>query len=262
VPERSGLKQANRLIDTRAKPMADALKAWLARFASSEAARWRGYAKAESADDARARAQLEELIRRFGLRQAEDAAGRAVELVGRDRQVRTIPLAFEELDATASDKARGIIQASRDTIERQIRGVVEEAEGGRISSSQGDMAREIRRRIGDHPDFGFERALTIARTEIAVAENSGTYAGYEAAGVTALQWLAYTSPIWPRRHDRMNEVEVPLGELFTLPSGTRVKHPHDPAAPAGEVVNCKCSTRGKRAKPSTTPAPTTEQAAT
>lgn len=45
----------------------------------------------------------------------------------------------------------------------------------------------------------------------------------------------------PRLHHRaMNGKSVPFNQDFVLPNGVRMAYPHDPDAPAGETVFCKC----------------------
>lgn len=97
--------------------------------------------------------------------------------------------------------------------------------------------------------FSPERAELIARTELGQAENAGIYAGYVETGVDEIEWLGYRDGrSGQRQHDRMVGVRVKVGEMFVLPSGVRLRHPGDMDAPIGETVNCRCTTRGHRAR--------------
>lgn len=110
-----------------------------------------------------------------------------------------------------------------------------------------ELAQEMADRL--RGDMTFDRSLTWARTEAAVATNTGTAAAYEAAGVERIEWIAFKSPIWPRRHDRLDNVVHVRGDPYTMPvSGARLRWPHDPLGPVGEVVNCRCSIRAVRPK--------------
>lgn len=89
------------------------------------------------------------------------------------------------------------------------------------------------------------RAQTIAQTESNRAWNAGVYASalyYEPA--TGAGW----TKVWVTRddgrerasHRRADGQEVPLRDYFQV-GGVPMRYPGDPAAPADEVVNCRCS---------------------
>ncbi len=94
--------------------------------------------------------------------------------------------------------------------------------------------------------FGLARALTIATTEIGSAMNSGSMMGYRQSGVvTKKRWLTARDQIVRQSHYEAESVgAIGLNESF--PNG--LDYPLDPAGPAEEVVNCRC-----------TPAPVVEE---
>lgn len=95
--------------------------------------------------------------------------------------------------------------------------------------------------------FSPERAALIARTETAIAENAGIFAGYEASGVEEIEWLAMRDGrSGDRHHERMHGKRVKLGEYFTLPSGARMLYPGDSDGPIADLANCRCASRAVR----------------
>lgn len=116
----------------------------------------------------------------------------------------------------------------------------------------GEGVDELRDRIGRVLDatgtnLWTHRAQTIAQTESNRAWNAGVYASalyYEPA--TGAGW----TKVWVTRmdgrertsHRQANGDEVPLRDYFQV--GTPpvpMRYPGDPAAPADEVINCRCS---------------------
>lgn len=89
------------------------------------------------------------------------------------------------------------------------------------------------------------RALMIARTEIM---NASSYASdvtggqIEKAGIKLKKkWLPTARGKFRPTHLAMgSKPPILFADLFQV-GGTLMKHPHDPSAPASEVINCRCS---------------------
>lgn len=93
------------------------------------------------------------------------------------------------------------------------------------------------------------RGLTIAKTERGLAINMGAYEGYrqgaEKAGIPLYalrkQWVHQGV----HKHERYEHVAIgnaparPFTEPFYV-GGNACQYPHDPALPAGDVINCQC----------------------
>jgi hypothetical protein len=99
--------------------------------------------------------------------------------------------------------------------------------------------------------FDFQRAKTIARNEIANAENAGIAEGYAVAGVEWVEWLAYTNDgrSGKREHWKMNKHKpITVADMqgtdrskwFRLPSGERTPRPKWHGLSAGESISCRC----------------------
>lgn len=90
--------------------------------------------------------------------------------------------------------------------------------------------------------FSEYRADTIARTEANAAYNGGNYDAADALGEygpVAKTWSAFIDRRTRPSHAQANETTVAFNEPFIV-GGTPMDRPHDPLAPAEEVVNCRC----------------------
>jgi hypothetical protein len=91
------------------------------------------------------------------------------------------------------------------------------------------------------------RATTIARTEALRAANLGQVAAAKEAAaaynlVVEKTWLATNDERTRESHRDLNGQMVSgVDTPFILPSGVSLRYPHDPAAPASETVNCRCT---------------------
>jgi hypothetical protein len=219
--------------------------------------------------------RLAELVTRFGVAQAVDGAEGAIRQVlpaattarpsilgerqnrrrehvpglPEDEDVILPPGVFDDertlpdLANTFYRRAESVEIETRQEVYRLIRQTIEEAQRETPLPSSSTIARRIRDRMSGLSAHSWERAFTIARTELGIAENTGIVEGYKATGVEALEWIAVTTDrrSGARKHWEMDGVIVPIGESFRLPSGVRVRYPLDPLGPVGEVINCRCS---------------------
>lgn len=93
------------------------------------------------------------------------------------------------------------------------------------------------------------RGLTIAKTERGAAINAGAYEGYRQAadkagiqlGAMRKEWVHVGSHVHERwGHVALgNAMPISFTEPFNV-GGHSGQFPHDPALPAGEVINCTC----------------------
>lgn len=223
--------------------------------------------------------ELLDVLRRFGLAQMTDAGKRTgrgdFEIVPElwnevqsARQTKVV-LLIEETDAKIRESLDAIVgdalnETPRPTsseigrrIARSWFGPTLKTNPGRGTRAEDRMTADWRRREtgGLRPGeqeylFSFDRAATIARTELASAENAGIVAGVQAAGFPRLRWNAAPDDgrSGRRRHYEMRGetvfveaiVENDESGWFILPSGIRTPYPQWPGLPASEMVNCRC----------------------
>ena len=144
--------------------------------------------------------------------------------------------AIEEAEARAAQA----VALTTDTQVSQIRTIVTAA------LADGEDIATIVRAIDDLmlDQIIPNRSAAIARTEIVGASNRGAYLAAQGTGLkTRTIWIA--TPFGDRReeHWALNGVSVTTGERFVGGLEEPMLHPHAPDAPAGEVVNCRCSHR-------------------
>jgi len=245
--KRASLTGTAEFAERRARGLARLVKPWLDRVVRSELR----LAKADHQEE------LRRLLLRFGVTVIDESGqrvggselqrGRLYQDLIRGREI-TISW-LDEWAQSVENSAAETLADVRSELQRITREALLEAEMRSESKLTAvETARVIRQAAGKHGSFSFERALRIARTETSIAANTGQVIAYDELGITQIEWLAFKSPIWPRRHDRMAGKKVDLGELFTLPSGAQCRHPGDPSLPVGELVNCRCSTAPVRRK--------------
>lgn len=238
----TSLAQHSRRIEARAKPLTGGLVLWLARYARVLLEREIGRQVRKDDEDDRARDELADLIRLFGLRTLQGAAA------GVAGSAIVVPESLiSDFLASKDVRITGIMSETRDQVRNEVRRVIAEAAGEQPTPSAGEIARRLRASFsGESPDQPFvlspERASLIARTELVQAENTGIVEGYRATGVQEIEWLAYTDGAsGDRHHERLNGQKVPLGETFTTPLGNELRYPGDPDAPIEDTANCRCT---------------------
>jgi hypothetical protein len=96
-------------------------------------------------------------------------------------------------------------------------------------------------------DITRARAIMIARTETMTASSYAQQATgnqLEKAGIKLKKaWLPTARGKFRPTHLAMASKKPILFEAFFIVGSTPMKHPHDPNAPASEVINCRCSIR-------------------
>lgn len=90
-----------------------------------------------------------------------------------------------------------------------------------------------------------DRARTVARTEVVGAYNGGLHDAFAMLAAAdpdteyVKRWLATEDSRTRPDHVEADGQTVPWGQPFIV-GGFAMQHPHDPTAPAKEVVNCRC----------------------
>lgn len=121
--------------------------------------------------------------------------------------------------------------------------------GIEAGTSPTNIAAQIRK---TYDEFKGGRAATIARTETANALNFGLQ---ETARQTARRENIELEKVWVTildgnqrdSHNRANGQTRPLDEPFIV-GGSSGQRPHDPALPAAETVNCRCTLAYRKVK--------------
>lgn len=134
--------------------------------------------------------------------------------------------------------AQRAVDVSNTTRERINNAVVR---GLEANEAPAEIARRIRDEVSE---MNVARARTIARTETAVAQQTGQYqemeATSEALGMPLLKtWVATEDERTRDSHSAADGQTVALEDPFEV-GESELMHPSDPEGPAEEVINCRC----------------------
>jgi hypothetical protein len=245
-------------------------------------------------------ADLAELFRRYGLRQLSSAGQNAARAAGgkwkikpelaaewNERLENKVVLLVESTEAKVRGSIKRLVsdalrESPRPTARELARRIARQWHGPGVTRrpKRGGQAwpgrgtKEERQQTADWTRyqrglkrgerenlFSFERADTIARTELAQAENAAIADSFGEIGIEAVEWMAF--PYNPahdhpgaRNHYRMRGKSITVAAMngadrsqwFELPSGIRTPYPNWIGLPAGETVNCQCMVVPKRTR--------------
>lgn len=283
------IAQNNAKVDSRGRVMALQLHRWLERFALSEfgpaveqvseSLRHGGLTVAKAATKSELQAELYMLLTSFGLRQFDDDGRRAARsagsrwamnpgIVGRvvaEKEIR-VRLVMADTEAMIKDSLRGLLddalkEIPQPSVQEMSRRIARTWFGPPSDMPPGREGEQLRRLTANwqkppslgEPErlFSFDRAYTIARTELGQVQNQAIAEGFGQAGVERVRWLAYRdSKSGDRHHNRMNNHKpITVADMrgndrsrwFELPSGIRCPYPQWMGLPAKESVNCRCT---------------------
>ena len=132
-----------------------------------------------------------------------------------------------------------------DTTKKKLKKVLTEA------IEEGDSIAEQTKKLIAASDEMFAedekwRAELIARTESCSTMNAGANELYKSEGVQMKEWVSVQDDRTRDSHLMMDGVVVPITEKFDVPpsentEGAYMDYAGDPTAPAGQVVNCRCT---------------------
>jgi len=120
----------------------------------------------------------------------------------------------------------------------------------------GETRAELRQRVSHVYDVSASSAksLSVARTEAGAFANGGRDVMFTAQGMKRKEWITAGGEHVRESHATYGEkgvVEAGFDFLTIRPAGLgavsgKLRYPHDPEAPASEVVNCRCNHRPLR----------------
>lgn len=105
----------------------------------------------------------------------------------------------------------------------------------------GESVPQLRKRVMAAADVSKARANVIARTEVIGAQNRGSLGQMMSTGYGGTKdWLATRDHRTRQSHADANGQTVRLDEKFSV-GGASMDGPHDPSAPPGETISCRCT---------------------
>jgi HK97 family phage portal protein len=160
------------------------------------------------------------------------------------------------LEMFIKDHVGDKIKRIKDTSKRRLKEVVKvEVERGLLTegTSNAEISKNVFKKISKkYKGFTKARSMTIARTETAVASSVSTRKAADFlskdTGIKLMkEWVpsAYQEDRSRDNHQAMRGKKVGIDEMFLVPTDTGIiamEGPHDPNAPPGEIINCRCAT--------------------
>lgn len=128
------------------------------------------------------------------------------------------------------------IRSITESVRKKVRAVLVEA--AELGLGARDAAARLRQEVAT---FSKTEAVTIVRTELATAANTGSLLGAQATGLRLDKfWIATPGPRTRPSHQQADRQAVDIGDSFTV-GGFPARYPADPLLPAGERIRCRCS---------------------
>lgn len=132
-----------------------------------------------------------------------------------------------------------LVEGVNSTLAKQVKTALMEvfAENSTVGDLQlavKDLLPELDERLKQVFASRDQRAQTIARTESASATNSARDIEMHEEGVTQTQWVTAGDDAVRESHEALDGEIRPIGQ----PYAPGLSRPHDPNAPASEVINC------------------------
>lgn len=110
-----------------------------------------------------------------------------------------------------------------------------------LGNQSGESIAEIATRIRNVASVSEARSLTIARTEVHAAHESGSYEQAMFVDPNAEKiWLATEDSRTRPSHRAADGQTVKIGETFNV-GGSKLRYPGDPLGAAEDCINCRCS---------------------
>ena len=129
-----------------------------------------------------------------------------------------------------------------------VAAVVEEMVKSKVENETIIQMRDRIFQTVNKPNFYKWQALRIARTETTFAMNSAAMVSSDVSGVVMEKvWYTYRDSRVRDTHRAMEGKVLPTNELYTLPSGVKMRFPGDKSAKgrakdvASDLINCRCS---------------------
>jgi SPP1 gp7 family putative phage head morphogenesis protein len=132
-----------------------------------------------------------------------------------------------------------------DTTKKKLRKALSES----IEEGE-DLRKRVERLVAVSDEMFAEdkkwRAELIARTESCTTMNAGAIELYKSEDIGYKEWVSIQDDRTRDAHLLMDGVVVPVTDKFEVPAtsqseGAFMEYAGDPSAPAGQVVNCRCT---------------------
>jgi hypothetical protein len=144
---------------------------------------------------------------------------------------------MKDLNRTTKKRISRIVETSLKELEELgiVNPVAGTPDGDKFFDS---LARKINVQLGGQ---SLKRSRTIARTEVLKASSWAQQRAAKSTGkVLEKEWVSQRDNLVRDSHFELDNQRVPA-DSFYLYNGIKLDFPGDPKAPAGLVVNCRCT---------------------
>lgn len=171
----------------------------------------------------------------------EDVYADALRDMARELGVPSIPMADIRVIEFLAEQQLQLTEGVSSTVAERVKSALVEALGEPATIS--DLQLAVREKLPDLTEelrriFGSKdaRALTIARTETGHAASGARFEQMKAVGIAKHQWISSRDAHVRESHEQLDGEIREIGQDFA----PGLERPHDPDAPADQVVNCRC----------------------
>lgn len=98
----------------------------------------------------------------------------------------------------------------------------------------------LRDRLEREMGLSFQKAKTIARTEVSTTSNQARWGAAREEGVKTREWVSTPDHKTRHSHSKADGQVVGLDQAYQVGSSS-LRFPGDPEGPPGEIVNCRCA---------------------
>lgn len=171
--------------------------------------------------------------------------GKSLGLVGYESKAN---LKFDDYVKRYTETRSGqAIKSISSTNQKAIRRIV--GEWTQTAITDGDSNADLAKFIGaEFEELNPGQAMRIARTEVGLASNNGALEAVKSLQIPNMfkEWVTANDDRVRdgdhngADHGAMNGAEVKLDEKFGVPPDSLMEGPGDTAAPADQVINCRC----------------------
>jgi SPP1 gp7 family putative phage head morphogenesis protein len=131
--------------------------------------------------------------------------------------------------STVRDRLDKLVGVNETTVER-ARSALVQGLADSVSTA------ELRQSLEAVFDGNGSRALLVARTEVGSVASSARDEAFGEAGIERTEWLSAKDDVVRESHAQVDGEIVDRGQNFS----NGMRYPHDPAASADEICNCRC----------------------
>jgi len=142
------------------------------------------------------------------------------------------------IDAATSRRMSSITKINTTTFKTSGKKIIDAVSAGnKVNENVNQIAKRIKKAIGEGMEIRKNQAKTIARTETGIVTNDARFEAFREEGIEFHRWVTAGDEKVRVNHTLVNGIIIRVGQTFEI---VGLIHPNDPSGPAEEIVNCRC----------------------